>query len=146
MGFRLPGFEAPHRPSQVIASVIREYCRVRIPVGNSSDLNLRLCSSMPSSFDRYRGALKGTWKDKPLPGAGQTYDLGTHLIDQALALFGKPEKLTGFIQNIRGVGSPEVDDAVSAIHASTGITLICTRSSPFTCNTQLGLLLLILLP
>jgi len=64
------------------------------------------------SFDRYRTALKGTWKDKALPGAGQTYDLGSHLIDQALTLFGRPEKLTAFIQNVRGVGSPEVDDTV----------------------------------
>jgi len=54
--------------------------------------------------------MKGTWKDEPLPAAGQTYDLGSHLIDQALILFGRPEKLTAYIQNIRGVGSPEVDD------------------------------------
>ncbi len=64
------------------------------------------------SFDRYRAALKGTWKDKPLPAAGQTFDLGAHLIDQTLTLFGKPEKLTAFIQNVRGLGSPEVDDTV----------------------------------
>lgn len=57
--------------------------------------------------------MKGTWKDEPLPAAGQTYDLGAHLIDQALTLFGRPEKLTAFIQNTRGVGSPEVDDSVS---------------------------------
>lgn len=59
--------------------------------------------------------MKGTWKDEPLPAAGQTYDLGAHLIDQALTLFGRPEKLTAFIQNTRGVGSPEVDDSVSQI-------------------------------
>ncbi|KAG6855007.1 hypothetical protein C0991_005936 [Blastosporella zonata] len=63
-----------------------------------------------SHYDRFRKALKGSWKEEPLPAAGQTYDLGAHLIDQALSLFGKPESLTAFIQNIRGVGSPEVDD------------------------------------
>ncbi|KAG5341853.1 hypothetical protein C0989_007678 [Termitomyces sp. Mn162] len=68
-----------------------------------------------SHFDRYRKVLKGTWKDDPLPAAGQTYDLGSHLIDQALTLFGRPERLTAFIQNIRGIGSPEVDDCVSYI-------------------------------
>ena len=41
------------------------------------------------------------------------YDLGTHLIDQALVLFGRPESLTAFKQNIRGVGHPDVDDSVS---------------------------------
>ena len=63
-------------------------------------------------FDRYRTALKGTWKDEPLPAAGQTYDLGSHLIDQALVLFGRPESLTAFKQNIRGIGHPDVDDSV----------------------------------
>lgn len=64
------------------------------------------------SYDRYRTSLKGTWKDKPLPANGQTYDLGSHLIDQTLTLFGRPEKLTAFIQNVRGIGNPDVDDCV----------------------------------
>ncbi|KAF8639661.1 hypothetical protein AX17_000925 [Amanita inopinata Kibby_2008] len=64
-----------------------------------------------SHFDRYRTSLKGTWKDEPLPAAGQTYDLGPHLIDQALLLFGRPDRLTAFIQNIRGIGNPLVDDS-----------------------------------
>ncbi|KAF8665592.1 hypothetical protein AX16_000049 [Volvariella volvacea WC 439] len=64
-----------------------------------------------SHFDRFRLGLKGTWKDKLLPAAGQTYDLGSHLIDQALTLFGRPHSITAFIQNIRGVGHPDVDDS-----------------------------------
>ncbi|KAF9451624.1 NAD(P)-binding protein [Macrolepiota fuliginosa MF-IS2] len=63
-----------------------------------------------SHFDRYRTVLKGTWKDEARPAAGLTYDLGAHLIDQALALFGRPDKITGFIQNLRGLGNPAVDD------------------------------------
>ena len=35
------------------------------------------------------------------------------MIDQALSLFGRPERLTAFIENIRGIGSPAVDDCVS---------------------------------
>ncbi|KAJ3575173.1 hypothetical protein NP233_g1293 [Leucocoprinus birnbaumii] len=65
-----------------------------------------------SHFDRYRTSLKGTWKDEARPAAGLTYDLGAHLIDQSLALFGRPDKITGFIQNIRGIGSLNVDDWV----------------------------------
>ncbi|EEB97467.1 hypothetical protein MPER_03211, partial [Moniliophthora perniciosa FA553] len=61
-------------------------------------------------FDRYRTSLKGTWKDEPLPAAGQLFDLGSHLIDQTLALFGRPSKITAFIQNSRGVGSQNVED------------------------------------
>ncbi|KZS97626.1 oxidoreductase [Sistotremastrum niveocremeum HHB9708] len=59
-----------------------------------------------SHFDRYSPALKGTWKDLDHPGNGWTYDLGAHLIDQALQLFGRPEKLTAFLSNIRRVGNP----------------------------------------
>ncbi|KAL9712824.1 hypothetical protein Ac2012v2_004062 [Leucoagaricus gongylophorus] len=63
-----------------------------------------------SHFDRYRVDLKGSWKDEARPAAGMTYDLGAHLIDQSLALFGSPDKITAFIENIRGLGNPEVDD------------------------------------
>ncbi|EPQ59348.1 NAD P-binding protein [Gloeophyllum trabeum ATCC 11539] len=63
-----------------------------------------------SRADRYRAVLKGTWKDHAAAGTGLTYDLGSHLIDQALQLFGRPDKITAFIQNIRGIGDPEVDD------------------------------------
>ncbi|RIJ41633.1 oxidoreductase [Pontibacter oryzae] len=42
-------------------------------------------------FDRYRNEIKpNTWKEENLPGTGILYDLGTHLIDQALSLFGEP--------------------------------------------------------
>lgn len=34
-------------------------------------------------------------------------------MDQILALFGRPDKITAFIQNSRGVGHPDVDDSVN---------------------------------
>ena len=64
------------------------------------------------SFDRYRAALKGTWKDEAGPACGQTYDLGSHLIDQTLVLFGRPESITAFVENARNIGDPDVDDSV----------------------------------
>ncbi|KAI0306951.1 NAD-P-binding protein [Multifurca ochricompacta] len=64
-----------------------------------------------SHFDRYRAALKGTWKDEAGPASGQTYDLGSHLIDQALVLFGRPKSITAFIENARNKGDPDVDDS-----------------------------------
>ncbi|TFY80813.1 hypothetical protein EWM64_g3195 [Hericium alpestre] len=64
-----------------------------------------------SHFDRYRNVLKGTWKDEAKPANGQTYDLGAHLIDQTLQLFGRPKTVTAFVENVRGIGSPEVDDS-----------------------------------
>lgn len=42
-------------------------------------------------FDRFRNYLReGAWREQDLPGSGIHYDLGAHLIDQALQLFGKP--------------------------------------------------------
>ncbi|WP_064092921.1 oxidoreductase [Rossellomorea aquimaris] len=42
-------------------------------------------------FDRFRPTIKDRWKENKIEGAGVLYDLGSHLIDQALSLFGKPQ-------------------------------------------------------
>jgi scyllo-inositol 2-dehydrogenase (NADP+) len=42
-------------------------------------------------FDRYKPTLNTkTFKETPIPGSGLLYDLGPHLLDQALSLFGRP--------------------------------------------------------
>lgn len=42
-------------------------------------------------YDRYRpGIQASSWKEKSLPGTGTLYNLGVHMIDQALVLFGWP--------------------------------------------------------
>jgi predicted dehydrogenase len=47
-------------------------------------------------FDRYRTEPRegNAWREKPLPGSGVLFDLGSHLIDQALYLFGLPQYIT----------------------------------------------------
>jgi predicted dehydrogenase len=45
-----------------------------------------------SHFDRYRNYIVKSWKDQS-HGTGTLYNLGSHLIDQALQLFGMPERL-----------------------------------------------------
>ncbi|KAJ6539212.1 hypothetical protein B0H19DRAFT_1177724 [Mycena capillaripes] len=105
---------------------------------DSDFLALRKLLSLPASspqsigdvvefethFDRFRRGVKNTWKDEPAPGAGHTYDLGTHLMDQILALFGRPNKITAFIKNSRGVGHPEVDDNFTVLmHFEAGAKL-----------------------
>lgn len=53
-------------------------------------------------FDRFRNEVKpGTWKEEDLPGTGILYDLGTHLIDQALCLFGEPLEVQGDVRALR---------------------------------------------
>ena len=44
-------------------------------------------------FDRYRlEIVPKAFKETPLPASGIAYDLGSHIIDQIIYLFGKPEK------------------------------------------------------
>ncbi len=47
-----------------------------------------------SHFDRFRPEVKKRWREMPGPGSGIWFDLGSHLADQAIYLFGLPEALT----------------------------------------------------
>ena len=45
-------------------------------------------------YDRFRNYIQpDTWKEEAGPGAGILYNLGSHMIDQALVLFGMPKTL-----------------------------------------------------
>ncbi len=44
-------------------------------------------------YDRFRNYIKDSWKQTIVPGGGILYDLGAHLIDQALTLFGLPTEI-----------------------------------------------------
>ena len=46
-----------------------------------------------SRFDRFRPDVRDRWREIPGPGAGLLYDLGPHLIDQTLLLFGIPDSV-----------------------------------------------------
>jgi predicted dehydrogenase len=46
-----------------------------------------------SHMDRFRPEVRVRWREVAGPGAGLWYDLGPHLIDQALQLFGLPETI-----------------------------------------------------
>lgn len=68
--------------------------------------------SSQSNYDRYKNeAAVKLWKEKALPGSGAPYDLGSHLLDQILHLFGKPESVTGIAENTRLIGNLDVSDA-----------------------------------
>lgn len=46
-----------------------------------------------SHFDRYRPVVPVRWREQDQPGAGLWLDLGSHLVDQALCLWGMPDTL-----------------------------------------------------
>ena len=54
-----------------------------------------------SHFDRYRPQVRDRWRESDLPGAGLWYDLGPHLLDQALQLFGAPQAIGADLQRQR---------------------------------------------
>src|SRR6266536_2226718 len=52
-----------------------------------------------SHFARFRSELRpGAWREQPLPGSGVWFDLGPHLLDQALLLFGIPEGISADVR------------------------------------------------
>ena len=76
-------------------------------------------------FDRHRPDAPdpaSNWKAKFLPGGGAAYDLGTHLLDQAVVAFGLPDKITGFIGSQREHNPGMVEDSCTILlHYSSGL-------------------------
>src|SRR6266581_2528053 len=63
-----------------------------------------------SHFDRFRPERKPlAWREQPLPGSGLWFDLGPHLLDQALVLFGIPQAIAADLRRERE--GAVVDDA-----------------------------------
>jgi predicted dehydrogenase len=73
-----------------------------------------------SRFERWRPTPGSGWRDNRAPemGGGLLLDLGTHLIDQALSLFGPVRHVYAEILDRRG-GSD--DDVFLALHHETGV-------------------------
>jgi len=56
-------------------------------------------TTFESHFDRFRPELRpGAWREQRLPGSGLWFDLGPHLLDQALVLFGNPDAIAADIR------------------------------------------------
>jgi scyllo-inositol 2-dehydrogenase (NADP+) len=66
-------------------------------------------------WDRFRPDVQRRWREESQFGGGTLYDLGSHLIDQAVQLFGPPEWLQADVFSQRK--SSEVDDAVEILMA-----------------------------
>ncbi|HEM6842826.1 TPA: oxidoreductase [Providencia stuartii] len=80
-----------------------------------------------SHFDRYRPVTRQRWREAAVAGGGIWYDLGPHLLGQALQFFGKPASITADLGMIRP-GAEAVDyfhvllhypDKKVVLHATT---------------------------
>ncbi len=73
-----------------------------------------------STFERWGGANRERWQDTTTvdQGAGITYDLGSHLIDQALQLFGPATVEDAELQIVRAGSVSDDDSFISLLHSS----------------------------
>lgn len=85
-----------------------------------------------SHYDRYRTQLRpGAWRERAEPGSGVFFDLGVHLIDQALQLFGNPESVNASIRIERDGAA--VDDAFDVVLHYPGMQAVL-RASMLACT------------
>lgn len=90
-----------------------------------------------SRFERWSPAVSKPWKAAATAaeGGGVLYDLGTHLVDQALRLFG-PATLRHAELAVRRPGGASDDDAFLALRHGSGVTshlwmnLLCAQQGP----------------
>jgi predicted dehydrogenase len=65
-------------------------------------------SHFETHIDRFRPQVRQRWREEAGPGAGLWFDLGPHLIDQVLQLFGLPQTVNASFAVLRKGG--ETDD------------------------------------
>jgi scyllo-inositol 2-dehydrogenase (NADP+) len=79
-----------------------------------------------ANWDRFRPQIKEGWREVPQPGGGVLSDLGPHMIDQALLLFGMPEAVSADVLTQRS--QAKVDDYFD-LTLHYGERRVCLRSS-----------------
>ena len=78
-------------------------------------------------YDRFRNYIAAnTWKEEPGPGSGILYNLGSHMLDQVLVLFGKPE----WVHALTGIQRPggKVEDYYDLRLEYIGLNVIVKSS------------------
>jgi predicted dehydrogenase len=78
---------------------------------------------LESTFDRWRPVPRaGAWKEDPANG-GLLLDIGTHLADQAMCLFGSPEAVSADVTRERAGDASNDSFAVRLHYADFSVTL-----------------------
>lgn len=89
--------------------------------------DVRTCES---HFDRFRPEVRDRWRERDGPGGGIWNDLGPHLIDQALVLFGLPLGITCELAVLRD-GGQAVDWAHAVLrYADKRVILHADMTTP----------------
>jgi len=81
-----------------------------------------------SHFSRFRPVPKQRWRESNAVGAGILFDLGPHLIDQTLQLFGMPQAVTAQCRKMRE-GCESVDFFHLVLHYEQHVAIL--EASPY---------------
>jgi scyllo-inositol 2-dehydrogenase (NADP+) len=99
-----------------------------------ADGSLGRLVTFESHFDRYRPILReGTWKEASGAANGLLMDLGPHLVDQVVALFGMPKTITASVRTDRD--NTKIEDAFDIALGYDGLLAWC-RSSMLACDAS----------
>jgi scyllo-inositol 2-dehydrogenase (NADP+) len=99
-----------------------------------ADGSLGRLVTFESHFDRYRPIQReGTWKEAGDPANGLLFDLGPHLVDQVIGLFGMPQTITASVRTDRD--RTDIEDAFDICLGYKGLLAWC-RSSMLACDAS----------
>ena len=85
-----------------------------------------------SHFDRFRPIQRAaTWKEAADPANGMLFDLGPHLVDQVLSLFGPPTAITASVRRDRD--KTDIEDAFDIVLHYPGLLAFC-RATMLACD------------
>lgn len=82
-----------------------------------------------SHWHRHRQTITDRWRERPEPGAGVLFDLGTHLIDQACQLMGRPLWLQADVWHSRSDADVAADDSFEICLGYSNARVLLTCSS-----------------
>ncbi len=89
-----------------------------------NDPRLGKLVELEMNFNRFRKFQReGSWRESNRPGSGILYDLGPHLIDQALFLFGKPDSVYADIRFQRNESSTDDNFIIHLYYPSVRVVL-----------------------
>jgi predicted dehydrogenase len=96
-----------------------------------------------SRFERWRPTPRLVWRERsdPAEAGGILYDLGSHLIDQALVLFGRVDHVYAELDHRRAGAEVDDDTFVSLTHASgvrSHLSMSSTAAQPSVRMRALG--------